>query len=99
MIIFMHIKEWEDLISTSNWKQKSRGLHTTVVPLTLFSDDVSGNASKKWNNLMCGQCCLLVCQEVTTANLKISILAITASNRVNCLKLAEPIVDDLLVLF
>ena len=97
MIIFMHIKEWEDLISTSNWKQKSRGHHITVVPLTLFSDDVSGNASKKWNKFDVWAMLLAGLPRSHNSQLE-NIHFITASNRVNCLKLAEPIVDDLLVL-
>lgn len=47
MCILTYLQEWEKLCTVSKWKKCGR--HVEVVPLVLFSDDVSGNASKKWN--------------------------------------------------
>ena len=91
------IQEWEDLTSHSHWKELSRGLHVFMVPLVLFSDDVSGNESKKWNKFDVWAMLLAGLPKTTNHQLE-NIHFICASNRVDCLKMAEPVVDDLFLL-
>ena len=68
-----------------------------MVPIVLFSDDVSGNVSKKWNKLDVWAMLLAGLPKSINSHLE-NIHFLCASNRVNCLQLAEPIVDDLLLL-
>ena len=81
----------------NEWKERSNGLHVTIVPLILFSDDVSGNISKKWNKFDVWAMLLAGLPRNTNSLLE-NIHFICASNQANCLQLSKPIVDDLMVL-
>lgn len=64
----------------------------------LFSDDVSGNIStKKWNKFDVWAMLLAGLPKCVNSQLE-NIHFICASNTVSCLKLVDPVVDDLLVL-
>lgn len=78
-------------------KEESDNLMVTMVPLILFSDDVSGNRSKKWNGLDVWVMLLAGLSKDENAKLH-NIHLITASNKVKTLELAEPIVKDLIKL-
>jgi len=91
------MKEWEELTSENHWKKSSGGLHVEMVPLVLFSDDVSGNESKKWNKF--DVWAMLLAGLPKSANHQLeNIHFICASNRVGCLKMTDPLVNDMLVL-
>ncbi len=68
-----------------------------MIPLVLFSDDVSGNQSKKWNKFDVWAMLLAGLPRSTNSQLE-NIHFICASNKVDCLNMAEPVVEDLLVL-
>lgn len=68
-----------------------------VAPLIIYSDDTSGNRSKKWNKFDCWLMSFagLPCTE----NRKLqNIHFITCSNKLSALDMCSPIVDDLLQL-
>lgn len=68
-----------------------------MIPLILYSDDTSGNRSKKWNKFDLWS--LLLAGLPREENTKMeNIHIIGASNQVEALEMADPIVDDLLQL-
>ena len=88
-------KEWNSLIHQNKWKTASKGHPVVMVPLVLFSDDVSGNLSKKWNKFDVWALLLAGLPRQKNSQLE-NIHFICASNRVSCLELAQPMVEDLL---
>jgi len=68
-----------------------------MVPIVLFSDDVSGNVSKKWNKFDVWALLLAGLPRCMNSQLE-NIHFICASNQISCLQMAEPVVDDLLAL-
>lgn len=68
-----------------------------MVPIVLFSDDVSGNESKKWNSFDVWAMLLAGLPRSVNSQLE-NIHFLCASNRVGCLDLAKPLADDLLML-
>lgn len=75
----------------------SHGRHVVIIPIVLFSDDVSGNESKKWNKFDVWAMILAGLPRSTNSQLE-NIHFMTASNRIGCLELVKPIVDNLIVL-
>lgn len=63
----------------------------------LFSDDVSGNVSKKWNKFDVWAMILAGLPRAVNSHLE-NIHFLCASNKVDCMKMAEALVDDLLIL-
>ena len=82
------MQEWKDLHTVHELKQSSKGLEVTVVPLILFSDDVSGNRSKKYNCFNNWALLLGGLSRQDNAKLK-NIHFITASNKVKLLTHAK----------
>jgi hypothetical protein len=78
-------------------KDEFGGLPVTMVPLVLFSDDISGNRSKKWNSMDVWAMLLAGLPKEENTKLTNTHL-ITASNRVSTLELAHPMVEDLVKL-
>lgn len=68
-----------------------------IVPLNLFTDDVGGNQSKKWNKFDVWALLLAGLPHNMNSHLE-NIHFICASNQASCLEIAKPIVEDLLVL-
>ena len=68
-----------------------------VAPLILFSDDTSGNRSKKWNKFDYW-CLTLACLPVSEARMFHNMHFLTCSNRLSSLEIAGPLVEDLKVL-
>lgn len=68
-----------------------------MVPLALYSDDTSGNRSKKWNSFDVWALMLAGLPRKENAKLN-NIHLICASNSVKALDMAKAIVDDLLAL-
>ena len=87
-------KEWKSLTDENHWKKTSGGLKVQVIPLVLFSDDVSGNKSKKWNKFDVWAMLLAGLPRSTNCNLE-NIHFISASNLVDCLGQTKPLVEDL----
>lgn len=68
-----------------------------VVPLILYTDDTSGNKTKKWNKF--DVYCLLLAGLPKKSNTELhNIHFITCSNNLSAIDMAQPIVDDLLEL-
>ena len=78
-------------------KIKWKDIPVVMVPIILFSDDVSGNRSKKWNGLDVWAMLLAGLPKQENAKLN-NIHFISASNKVSTLELAEPMVKDLIKL-
>lgn len=78
-------------------KKGSKGHHIEVVPIILFSDDVSGNVSKKWNKFDVWAMMLAGLPRAINSHLS-NIHFICASNLANCMQMSQPIVQDLLAL-
>ena len=80
-----------------NGRKKVGGKKVIMVPLILFTDDTSGNRSKKWNKFESWY--LLFAGLGRCANAKPSnIHFLTTSNKVSPLDQCVPIVEELLLL-
>ena len=91
----MHsLQEWSHLLATHPLKTKAKGLPVISVPLLLFSDDLSGNRSKKWNKFDAWYLLLAGLPRADNAHLD-NIHFLTCSNRVSALEMSRPIADDL----
>lgn len=67
---------------------------TQIVPLIMYSDDTSGNKSKKFNKFDVWAMMLAGLPKVENAKLA-NIHFIAASNRITSLEMSKEIVDDL----
>lgn len=87
------MQEWGDVQDVHPTKESS-SLPTYIVPLILYSDDTSGNKSKKWNKF--DLWALLLAGLPRSVNAKMeNIHFLGASNMVSSLEMAESIVADL----
>lgn len=68
-----------------------------MVPLILYSDDTSGNRSKKWNKFDNWAVLLAGLPKIDNAKLE-NIHLIAASNKLSAIEMSDPIVQDLLKL-
>lgn len=75
-------------------KATSLGKQVIVAPLSLFTDDSSGNRSKKWNKFDCWTLLLSGLPKHENAKLQ-NIHFLACSNRVPVLDMVPPIVEDL----
>ena len=66
-----------------------------MIPIVLFSDDVSGNESKKWNKLDVWAMMLGGLRKELNSKLE-NIHFMCASNKVECCELVKPIVEDMI---
>ena len=75
-------------------KQSCNGLPVVTVPLVLFSDDTSGNRSKKWNKFDYWSMTLagLPIREARSFH---NMYFLNCSNRLTALEIAPPIIEDL----
>ena len=78
-------------------RTKADGKPVVVVPLLLYTDDLSGNRTKKWNCFDAWSMLLAGLPKSLNAQLE-HIHLMCASNRVFALSQMKPIVDDLLLL-
>ncbi len=75
-------------------KAVSEGLPVVMAPITLYSDDTSGNSSKKWNKF--DLWCMILAGLPWQENAKLeNIHFICTSNHVTAFEMAGPLVDDL----
>ena len=68
-----------------------------MIPIILFSDDVSGNVSKKWNKFDVWAMMLAGLPRAINSQLN-NIHFICASNLADCMQMTQPMVEDLLTL-
>lgn len=76
---------------------KHCGLPVVLAPLLIYSDDTSGNRSKKWNKFDIW-CMTLACLPKHEARKFENIHFISCSNQLSAIQMSKPIVDDLLSL-
>eukprot|EP00731_Ephydatia_muelleri_P021815 Em0014g406a len=97
VIVKFFEKEKMQYFASNEWKEKAGGKKVIMVPLILFTDDTSGNRSKKWNKFESWY--LLLAGLGRHANAKPSnIHFLTTSNKVSPLDQSVPIVEELLLL-
>ncbi|KAH9813500.1 hypothetical protein DFH28DRAFT_1171408 [Melampsora americana] len=78
----------------NKWRAKAAGKVIQHVPISLYSDDTSGNVSKKWNKHMCIYFTLAgLPPDLTNQEFNIHFLA--TSNCATALELFDQVVDDL----
>ncbi len=88
-------QEYASYISPVPIKAQAMGLCVVLAPLLLYTDDTSGNRSKKWNKF--DQWCFMLAGLPLHENTQLhNIHFITCSNQVSPLDMAKPIVSDLL---
>lgn len=87
-------QQWEVLTSVHPSKASSNSLPVFTLPLILYSDDTSGNRSKKWNKFDVWTLLLAGLPRSDNAKME-NIHMITASNQVSALDMSTPIVKDL----
>jgi hypothetical protein len=86
-----------DLQPTSKFRVKYDKLPVVMLPLLLYTDDTSGNQSKKWNSFDVWALLLAGLPRALNAQLH-NIHFLCASNRCKAIEMTEPIVADLLKL-
>ena len=78
-------------------KEKSEGNPVLILPIILYTDDTSGNISKKWHAF--NNWCFLLAGLPRHANSNLqNIHFICCSDKATVLEMAEPIVDEIKVL-
>ena len=93
----MCTQEYCEYIQPHSLKAVSLGKPVSIVPVNLYTDDSSGNRSKKWNKFDCWTLLLAGLPKCENARLH-NIHFLTCSNRVPVLDMASPIVKDLIEL-
>ena len=97
LLYYVHMQDYSEYIKPHSLKAESSGRPVVVCPLLLYTDDTSGNRSKKWNKFDCW--CMLLAGLPRNENSKLhNIHLITCSNKVSVLHMAMPMVDELLKL-
>ena len=78
-------------------KVKAKGNPVLILPLIIYSDDLSGNRTKKWNKFDCITFLLAgLSKEMNTDRNNIHLIC--TSNKVTALEMLRPIVDELKIL-
>ena len=86
--------EWNCLASCHGFKANAHGLPVVMVPLVLYSDDTSGNCSKKWNKFDVWAMMLAGLARAENSQLE-NIPFICCLIETSSIEMAEPIVKDL----
>ena len=89
------MQEYNDYIQPHPLKTISLGKPVVVIPVNLFTDDSSGNRSKKWNKFDCWTLLLAGLPKHENAKLH-NVHFLACSNRVPVLDMVSSIVDDLI---
>ena len=95
LYIIMCPQEYSTYTSPSPLKSHGENERPIVmVPLLMYTDDTSGNRSKKWNKFDCW--CFLLAGMPQHENAKMqNIHFVTCSNQTDALSMMEPIITDL----
>ena len=76
---------------------ESGGIPVVIAPINLYSDDMSGNRSKKWNKF--DVWCMTLAGLPRKESVKFqNVHFISCSNRLSALEMTEPLVEDLKML-
>ncbi len=88
------LQEFEDFIQPHPLKYSGLGKPVVTAPIILYSDDTSGNKSKKWNCF--NSWCFLVAGLPRSENSQLrNIHFITCSNKVSVLEMSRPVAEDI----
>ena len=88
------MQEWSHLLWQHPLKEASLGLPIVLLPLLLYTDDVRGNLTRKWNGFDVWY--LLLGGLTWKENVQFrNIHFLTYSNNANAMDMSEPIVQDL----
>ena len=87
-------QQWKELTSVHPTKAKAEGIPVFCTPLILYSDDTSGNKSKKWNKFDVWALLFAGLPKNENSKMK-NIQLLSTSNQVSALEMADPIVNDL----
>ncbi len=91
---FLSVQECSAYLAPHRLKEKAAGRPVLMLPLILYSDDTSGNKSKKWHQFDSWSILLAgMPQEANTQLPNIHFLC--CSDRVSVLEMAEPIAKKL----
>ena len=83
-------------MSCHRLKDAAHGLPVVMVPLVLYSDDTSGNRSKKWNEFDVWAMMLAGLPRAENSQLEnIHFICACCSNETSAVEMATPIVEDL----
>lgn len=90
-------EEISAFVSPHQLKEKAACRRIVMVPLILFSDDTSGNKSKKWNKFECWYLLLGGLPKHENAKIE-NIHFLCCSDKMDALDMAQPIAQELLQL-
>ena len=93
----LYLKEYFEYAEVHPLKSAAGGHPVVFAPIILYSDDFSGNRSKKWNKFD-AWCMTLAGLPMTEARKFHNIHFISCSNVLSAMDMAEPLVDNLLAL-
>ena len=91
---YLFLQEYVDFIKKHPLKNKHGNKPVVIAPIVLYSDDTSGNRSKKWNKFDCW-CLSMAGLPIRDARKIENIHFICCSNQVSAMEIAIPLADDL----
>ena len=97
MCLAFSLKETTDYLTPHHLKTKAAGKRVVMMPLVLFSDDTSGNHSKKWHKFESWYLQLAGFERHENARLE-NIHFVCCSDSVSPLDLSGPIAKELTLL-
>uniref|UniRef100_A0A1X7UVS3 C2H2-type domain-containing protein n=1 Tax=Amphimedon queenslandica TaxID=400682 RepID=A0A1X7UVS3_AMPQE len=86
--------EYVNFVEEHPLKVRAAGLPVVVAPVYIYSDDTSGNRSKKWNKFDIW-CISLACLPLDSSHDISNIYFMCCSNRCDALQMAGPVAADL----
>lgn len=93
----LHVNSQDYTSYTCPHPLKNNGKPAVITPLLLYTDDTSGNKSKKWNKFDCW--CFLLAGLPRQVNAQLNnIHFISCSNRVDVMDMMVPTVTELMML-
>ncbi|KAL5506041.1 hypothetical protein EMCRGX_G007607 [Ephydatia muelleri] len=95
--LILLFKETKDYLMQHHLKTKAAGQRVVMLPLVLFSDDTSGNKSKKWNKFECWYLLFGGLSRHDNAKPQ-NIHFISCTNEMDVLDMTEPIAQQLTLL-
>lgn len=96
-LIIISFQQYSSFVSPSRLKNLANGKPVVLLPLILYTDDLSGNKSKQWKKFDCW--CLKLAGLSKKENSKLhNIHFICCSNKTSVVELSEPVVEELKVL-
>jgi hypothetical protein len=84
----------KEILVPNPWRTKANGKIIRHMPITLYSDDTSGNVSKRWNKHLSFYFTLSGLPP-GISNQEFNCHFLATSNRAGVFELSEPVVDEL----